>query len=170
MTSKHLITVDLDIKNEICKEISGIKNFKLSNSHQKVALVEKVWFDGLIGWLQSPGIPPPGKIRVAKLFSDKNFDTNLQLHTDFEIIDFNIWEKLYSIFGSNGKLFKYCRKHPKTRKITILARPIILSFYFANTPNEENTIKEVVDSNWEIYLIKDYICKKYRIEFLMTRF
>lgn len=160
-----LITVDSEQKNELFKELDKIKKFSLSTPFEKVSLVEKEWYDGLIDWLQSSTIPPPGKIRVKKLFSNQKFDSKLKLHKDFEIISYNIWEKLFQIFGSNGKLFKYCRRHPETKKLTILISPIILTFSISpNKSKEEEIIKEVVDTNWNVYMIKDYICRKYKIK------
>lgn len=165
MASKHLIVVDLETKNEIYRDYDKIKNFKLSGPFEKVALVEKVWFNGLIDWLQSQTIPPPGRIRVSKLFEDKKFDPTLQLHTDFEILDLDTWEKLNKIFGCNAKLLKFCRRHPKTKKLTILIQPIILTFSIVtNKENGEEIIKEVVDKKWKISMIKDYIGKKYKID------
>lgn len=163
--NQHMSIVDPAIRNELCEEFAKIKHFRLSNPYQKVSLVEKEWFDGLICWLQSPEIPHPGKIRVQKLFLNKNLNTNLELHKDYEIIDCNTWEKLYNVFGCNAKISKYCRRHPLTKQLTILMHPIVLSFnILINKVSDEESIKEVVDADWEICMIKESICKKYKID------
>ncbi|KAK8857524.1 hypothetical protein M9Y10_015929 [Tritrichomonas musculus] len=161
------------VKKNFKQNLEQITDVKATYLPQKVALVNKDFYDEFIKWLSKRG-KSPKNLNTLKLLNNGKLKSNLKRGIDFEIINTNFWHDITEKFGSMHKIELILVKNP-TNGQEIFIPPngnyikfnIYLPVRRAGTSSYSQSsmpIQYYSASDWLLKEVKNKICYSYNHE------
>lgn len=136
-----------------------LTNEPRSNLCRNVALISKNWFDIFANWIKDLNQPYPTAIDNKELHNTLTRNEPASEGVDFEIVELNVYDALFSIFGGGPVIRRPFMTNPTTRVGNAVVYPIKVNIVVDGV-----TKQRTIDPAWTVYDLKKFLAEKMKFD------